>query len=97
MADRAAAVIRLVVATSSFLLAYAVLTVCHAVGRDPQLVVRLARIPLFARMLGSALACGAVGLLAPQFVRDRRRALRAMPALLGASIVLTMTVIFWFA
>lgn len=96
-AGRARTVIHVAAATSSFLLAYAALTLCHAAGRDPQVIVRLARIPLFARMLGSALAGATGGMLAPRFVHDRPRALRVIPGLLGATIVLAMIVIVWFA
>jgi hypothetical protein len=94
---RAPAVIRVGAATSSFLLVYAALTFCHAVRRDPQVVVALARIPLFARVLASAIVAASVSVLAPRLIRDRRRALRVLPALLGASIVLTVTAILWFA
>lgn len=97
LVDRAPAVIRVGAAASSFLLTYTFLTICHAVGRDPQVLVLLARTPLFARVLASAMTCVPLGLVAPRLVADRRRALRAVPALLGASIVATVTAILWCA
>ncbi|HSS39328.1 MAG TPA: hypothetical protein VLT58_11210 [Polyangia bacterium] len=94
---RSTAVVRVAVTTSSFLLAYSVLTMCHAFGRDPRVVVALARIPLFGRVAASAIACAPFGVAAPTFVRDRRQALRAVPVLLGASIVAALATILWGA
>jgi hypothetical protein len=73
-------------ATFGFLIVYAVLTVLHALGRDPAIVRAISAIPLFARIVASTIAALPSGLLLQQVLPAR--AVRAIPTLLAIGIAL---------
>jgi hypothetical protein len=81
----------------TFLLAYAVLQLMHAAGRDLRIVVKIVAIPLFARCLASAACALPVGLVAGFVARDRGRWLERLPAVLVAAIALFIVTIVWFS
>jgi hypothetical protein len=82
-------------ATIGFLIAYATITVLHAVGHEPAVIRALSPIPLFARIVSSAIAAVPSGLLLPRVLPART--VRAMPALLAMGIALVSVAILVFA
>jgi hypothetical protein len=82
---------------ATFFVAYVTLSLLHAFGNDPTLVVALAPIPLFARFLASAACALPAGLALGFVVRDRALWLRRAPALLAAVIALFVVVIVFVA
>jgi hypothetical protein len=81
----------------AFLVVYVTLQLLHAIGRDPRLVVAIARIPLFARFVASAACALPAGAVIGRVVRDHRRWLQILPALLTAAIVLFVVTIAFFS
>jgi hypothetical protein len=81
----------------AFLVVYVTLQLLHALGRDPKLVVALAPIPLFARSVASAACALPAGLAIGCLVRDHRRWLRILPALLTVAIALFVVTIALFS
>jgi hypothetical protein len=81
----------------AFLVAYVTLQFLHALGRDPKLVVAVARIPLFARFVASAACALPAGVTIGCLVRDHRGWLRMLPALLAAAIALFVVTIAVFS
>lgn len=80
-----------------FLVLYVTLQLLHALGRDPRLVVALTPIPLFARFTASAICALPVGVAIGRLVRDHRRWLRILPALLAVAIALFVVAIAVFS
>ncbi len=80
-------------ATIAFLLAYTLLTILHAVGREPAVIGALSPVPLFARIAACSLAALPIGVLA----RGPTRMLRAMPAALALATGLAVLAILVFA
>jgi hypothetical protein len=81
----------------AFLVAYVTLQLLHALGRDPKLVVAIAPIPLFARFVASVACALPAGVAIGCLVRDHRRWLRILPALLAAAIALFVVAIAVFS
>lgn len=81
----------------AFLVVYVTLQLLHALGRDPRLVVALAPIPLFARSVASAACALPAGVAIGCLVRNHRRWLRILPALLAVAIALFVVTIAVFA
>lgn len=80
----------------SFLVAYSVLQLLHAFGRDPAVMKGLASIPLFARCLASASIAGVVGPIAGLIPADPERRLRQIPGSLVIAIALVFAVALGF-
>jgi hypothetical protein len=80
-----------------FLVVYVTLQLLHALGREPSLVFTLAPIPLFARFVASVACAFPAGVVIGFVVRDHRRWLRILPALLTAAIALFVVTIAVFS
>jgi hypothetical protein len=97
LATSARAAVQIGAAGVAFLVLYVTLQLLHALGRDPKLVVALAPIPLFARFAASAICALPTGVAIGRLVRDHRRWLRILPALLTAAIALFVVTILVFS
>ena len=93
--SRARAGVRVGGGCVAFLVAYVVLQLLHALGRDPTPLAAIASIPLFARFVASAACALGTGVVVGYLVRDHERWLRILPAVLTATIALfVVTIVF---
>ena len=78
-------------------MAYVTLQLLHVLGRDPTIVIAVARIPLFARFVASAACAFPTGLAIGLLVRDPERWLRILPTLLTIAIALFVITVAFFS
>jgi membrane associated rhomboid family serine protease len=81
---------------ASFLVAYSVLQMLHALGRDPAAMNAFASIPLFARVLASACIAGVLGPIVGLIPADPERRLRQIPGSLAIAITFFIAVALGF-
>ncbi len=80
----------------SFLAAYSVLQLLHALGRDPAAVKGLATIPLFARFWASVCIAGVLGPIVGLVPVDPERSLRPISRTLAIAITIFFAVVIGF-
>ena len=77
---------RVVAGAAAFLSSYALLQILHATGHEPPFVRALSPIPVFARVLASALWAAPVGFAGGAVIGTRPRLLAKLPTALAVVI-----------